>query len=112
MLTARMRLLSVTLLALALPLSAPTAAQPSRPRPQAVAAARPHSFDLLIAGGRVLDGTGNPAYYADVGIRGGRGSAMGRPTGAHAARSAHPRGKGVAPGFIDIHSASHDRARQ
>jgi N-acyl-D-amino-acid deacylase len=41
-------------------------------------------FDVLIRGGRVLDGTGNPWYRADIGIRDGRIVAMGRLQGAGA----------------------------
>ena len=36
------------------------------------------AFDILIRNGRVLDGTGNPWYRADIGIRGDRIRAMGR----------------------------------
>jgi N-acyl-D-amino-acid deacylase len=75
-----------------------------------VAAARPDSFDILITGGRVLDGTGNPASYADVGIRGSRIVAVGRLGGAKAARVIDARGKFVTPGFIDIHSHADDGA--
>src|SRR5205085_1195077 len=39
-------------------------------------------YDLLISGGRVLDGTGNPAVYADVAIQGGRIAAIGHLRGA------------------------------
>jgi N-acyl-D-amino-acid deacylase len=77
---------------------------------KSVAAARPDSFDILIAGGRVLDGTGNPASYADVGIRGSRIVAVGRLGGAKAARVIDARGKFVTPGFIDIHSHADDGA--
>ena len=73
-------------------------------------AAGADSFDILIAGGRVLDGTGNPAFYADVGIRGGRIAAMRRMAGARAGRVVDARGKFVAPGFIDIHSHADDGA--
>jgi N-acyl-D-amino-acid deacylase len=72
------------------------------------AQARPDSFDLLIAGGRVFDGTGNPAFYADVGIRAGRVVALGRLTGARATRTVNAKGKFVTPGFIDIHSHADD----
>jgi N-acyl-D-amino-acid deacylase len=77
---------------------------------QTSAAVRRDSFDILIAGGRVLDGTGNPAYFADVGIRGGRIVAMGKLSGAKAARTVDARGKTITPGFIDIHSHADDGA--
>lgn len=67
-------------------------------------------FDVLIRGGRVFDGTGNPAFPADVGIRDGRIVAMGRLPGATATRVVDARGKHVAPGFIDIHSHADDGA--
>jgi N-acyl-D-amino-acid deacylase len=61
-------------------------------------------YDLLIAGGRVLDGTGNPAIYADVAIRDGKIAAVGRLRGSAAARTIDAKGKYVCPGFIDMHS--------
>jgi len=62
------------------------------------------SFDILITGGRVIDGTGNPWFYADVGVRDGRIVAVGKLRGAQAARTIDASGKYVTPGFIDIHS--------
>ena len=61
-------------------------------------------YDLLLVGGRVLDGTGNPWRYADVGIKDGRIVAVGRLSGAAADRVIDVVGKIVAPGFIDMHS--------
>ena len=42
-----------------------------------VSAQTPQQFDILIRNGRILDGTGNPWYRADIGIRGDRIAAMG-----------------------------------
>ncbi len=62
------------------------------------------AVDVLITGGRVLDGTGNPAMQADIGIRGNRIVAVGRLNGWTATRTIDAKGKYVAPGFIDMHS--------
>ena len=61
-------------------------------------------FDVLIRGGRVLDGTGNPWMKADVGIRDDRIVAVGNLTGAAATTILDAEGRYVAPGFIDTHS--------
>jgi N-acyl-D-amino-acid deacylase len=73
-----------------------------------VAAQQPAAqpYDLVLRGGRVLDGTGSPAVNADVGIRGARIAAIGSLTGAAAARTIDVRGLTVSPGFIDPHSHS------
>jgi len=62
------------------------------------------SFDVLITGARVIDGSGNPWYYADIGIRGDAIAAVGNLAGAGAATRIDAHGLAVAPGFIDIHS--------
>src|SRR5437870_4044746 len=63
-------------------------------------------FDLLIRGGRIVDGTGNPAFVGDVGIRQGKIAAMGPLAARTAARTIDATGLVVAPGFIDIHNHS------
>ena len=61
-------------------------------------------YDILITGGRVLDGTGAPAVAADVAIAGGRIAAIGPLGDAIADRRVDAAGKLVTPGFIDVHS--------
>ena len=65
-------------------------------------------FDLLVRGGRVLDGTGNPWIRADIGVREGRIAALGDLAGATADRVIDATGRYVSPGFIDIHSHADD----
>ena len=65
-------------------------------------------FDILITGARVYDGTGNPWFYADVGIAGDRITAIGKLAGAQAARTIDASGKYIMPGFIDLHSHADD----
>ena len=66
-------------------------------------------FDVIIEGGRIVDGTGNPWFPADVGIRADRIAAV-TPPGMLADAEARHRidatGRVVAPGFIDIQSHS------
>jgi len=68
--------------------------------------ARAQDFDVLIANGRIVDGTGNPSYIGDVGIRNGKIAALGRLSGRTATRTIDATGLTVAPGFVDIHNHS------
>jgi N-acyl-D-amino-acid deacylase len=61
----------------------------------------PQSFDILIKNGEVLDGTGNPWYSADLGIRGDRIVAIGKLSNATGKKVIDAGGKIVAPGFVD-----------
>lgn len=70
------------------------------------AAAQQPPFDLLISGGRVVDGAGNPYFQADIGIRGDTIAALGHLAGAGARLRIDASGLTVTPGFIDIHNHS------
>jgi N-acyl-D-amino-acid deacylase len=70
-------------------------------------AAQGPRYDIILRGGRVVDGTGNPGFPADVAISGGRIVDVGRiPPSAEAGRTIDARGLVVAPGFIDLHTHS------
>ncbi|MEO8383718.1 MAG: amidohydrolase family protein, partial [Betaproteobacteria bacterium] len=60
--------------------------------------------DLLIRNGRVIDGTGNNWFLADVAIRDGKIMAIGRLDHFNAARIIDAHRQIVAPGFIDVHA--------
>lgn len=66
-------------------------------------AGRAEEYDLVLVGGRVIDGTGNPARSADIAIKAGRIAAIGRP-GTNATEVVDVSGLIVAPGFIDVHT--------
>ena len=64
-------------------------------------------IDLLITGGRVLDGTGAPGIYASVAVEGDRLRIFrGEISDVEAVRTIDATGKIVCPGFIDIHAHS------
>jgi len=67
------------------------------------------SYDVIIENGRLVDGTGNPWMYGDLGIRGDRIAAVTLPgvlRTASAKQRVDARGRIVAPGFIDIQAHS------
>ena len=70
------------------------------------------TYDVVITGGRVVDGAGNPWFYGDIGLSGGRIARI-TPAGmlarAQAARRIDARGLVVAPGAIDIQAHSEEQ---
>ncbi len=64
------------------------------------------SFDILILNGQIIDGTGNPWFYADVGIVDQRIVSIGNLGNAQANRIIDASGLVVSPGFIDPHTHS------
>lgn len=61
------------------------------------------SCDLLIKGGRIIDGTGMPGFVADLAIRDGRIARIGRVS-ERAHQVIQADGRWVTPGFIDVHT--------
>jgi len=64
------------------------------------------TYDVIIRGGHVIDGAGNPWVNADLAIRGGRIVRIGRLDSARASRVIDATGQVVTPGFIDMHTHS------
>ena len=63
---------------------------------------REFPFGILISGARVVDGTGNPWFRADVGIRGDLIAEIGSLSDRDATRTIEARDRIVSPGFIDM----------
>ncbi|TES88671.1 MAG: D-aminoacylase, partial [Dehalococcoidia bacterium] len=63
-------------------------------------------FDIIIRGGRVIDGSGSPGYYGDIGLQGNRIAAIGKLEPSQASRIIDASGLVVCPGFIDMHTHS------
>ena len=61
-------------------------------------------YDLLITNARIVDGSGNPWFRADVAIKDGRIARIGRLGTDTATKTIDARGQILAPGFIDVHT--------
>lgn len=70
----------------------------------------PEPFDLIVKGGRVIDGSGNPAFFADVAVVNGKIVRIGRNLGP-AKQTLDAKGMIVAPGFIDVHTHAENVTR-
>src|SRR5687767_432797 len=64
-------------------------------------------YDFVLRNGRVIDGTGNPARFADVAVKNGRIVGVGRVEGS-SEKEIDVKGLTVAPGFIDVHTHAED----
>src|ERR1700738_2739664 len=64
------------------------------------------SYDIVIRGGLVIDGSGRPGEIADVAVHDGRIAALGRSLPPGSARMIDAEGLAVTPGFIDIKTHS------
>jgi N-acyl-D-amino-acid deacylase len=60
------------------------------------------TFDIIIKGGRIYDGSGGPAVETDLGINGDRIAAIGNLSKAKATTIIDAKGMAVAPGFINM----------
>lgn len=76
------------------------------------ASAKQPTYDVLVRGGLVVDGSGAAAVSADVGISDGRLAAVGKLGDAAAAQIIDAKGHIVCPGFIDLHSHADRGIRQ
>lgn len=61
-------------------------------------------FDIVIKNGKIIDGSGNPWYMGDIGIRKGKITAIGNLSSRKAKQIIDAQGQIVAPGFIDVHA--------
>lgn len=63
-------------------------------------------YDIIIKNGKIIDGSGNPWYTADIGIKGDTIKTIANLDNTETKKTLDVRGDTVSPGFIDIHSHS------
>ena len=71
------------------------------------AAERPNggvSYDVVITNGKVIDGSGNPWFHADLAIKSGKIVKIGKLDPKSGKRVIDAKGMTVSPGFIDLHT--------
>ncbi len=61
-------------------------------------------YDVVIANGKIIDGTGNSWFYGDVAIKDGKIVYIGKMNNVTATKVINAKGLMVAPGFIDVHA--------
>ena len=66
--------------------------------------AKKNSFDTIIHGGTIVDGSGNDRFKCDVGIKNNRIQAVSDLSRAQSGHKINAANKIVAPGFIDVHT--------
>jgi N-acyl-D-amino-acid deacylase len=84
------------------------AAMSSSSLPAPTPALQPATYDVVIRGGTVFDGTGSPGRRVDVGLRGNRIASVSDLSASTAPTVIDARGLAVAPGFINMLSWSTD----
>jgi len=63
-------------------------------------------FDIVVHGGRLIDGTGNPWFYGDIGIKDSKIASIGKIQPGAGRRAISAKGYVVTPGYIDMHTHS------
>jgi N-acyl-D-aspartate/D-glutamate deacylase len=61
------------------------------------------AYDLLLKNGRVIDGSGMPAFFGDVAVKNGKIAEIGKLDGSAATRVVDAEGMVISPGFVDNH---------